>query len=44
MHYGRGLGVGDGKLANRACHEAHDLHSKQPELKYCAVNVAKVSP
>ncbi|MCP4664165.1 MAG: molybdopterin-dependent oxidoreductase [bacterium] len=41
MHYGRALGMGGGKLANLACHEAYDLHSKQPELKYCAVRVAK---
>ncbi len=42
MHYGRALGAGDAHLANLACHEAYDLHSKQPEFKFCAVRIAKL--
>jgi ferredoxin-nitrate reductase len=39
MHYGSSLGIGHGELANLACNEACDLHSKQPEYKFCAVSV-----
>jgi ferredoxin-nitrate reductase len=40
MHYGSALGHRD-ELANLACHEAYDIHSKQPEFKHCAVRVTK---
>ncbi len=41
-HYGRAFSVGDGRLANLVCNPAYDVHSKQPEFKYCAVKIARV--
>ena len=43
FHYGKALWVGDGKLANLVCNPVYDIHSKQPEFKYCAVKIAKVT-
>ncbi len=42
MHYGDLLGVGKGMLANLVTNNACDMHSKQPELKFCAVNISKI--
>ena len=41
MHYGSMLGIGNGKLANRITNPAYDIHSKQPEYKYSAVQIRK---
>ncbi|MBF8275244.1 MAG: napA [Candidatus Brocadiaceae bacterium] len=41
-HFGKATLVGSGRLANIVCNPAYDVHSKQPELKYCAVKIAKV--
>ncbi len=42
-HYGKALGVGDRKSANLVTNPAYDINSKQPELKYSAVNIVKSS-
>ncbi len=42
MHYGRLLGVGEGGQANLVCNRAYDIHSKQPEYKFCAVKIERV--
>lgn len=41
-HFGKATLAGSGRLANLVCNPAYDTHSKQPELKYCAVKLAKV--
>ncbi len=41
MHYGKMLGIGEGKLVNRVTNPVYDIHSKQPEFKYSAVCVEK---
>jgi predicted molibdopterin-dependent oxidoreductase YjgC len=41
MHYGRALGVGDGRLANLVTNPACDVHSMQPEFKFSAVRLAR---
>ncbi len=41
MHYGSALWVGEGRLANLVSNPVYDVHSKQPELKFSAVRVAK---
>jgi predicted molibdopterin-dependent oxidoreductase YjgC len=43
IHYGKAFLLVDGKLANLVCNPVYDVHSKQPEFKYCAVRVAKVA-
>ncbi|MBT6049201.1 MAG: molybdopterin oxidoreductase family protein [Candidatus Scalindua sp.] len=43
MHYGKSLGIGDRKSVNLVTNPAYDINSKQPELKYCAVNILKIS-
>ncbi|MEE9584136.1 MAG: molybdopterin oxidoreductase family protein [Candidatus Brocadiales bacterium] len=43
MHYGSSLWVGDGRLANIVTNPVYDKHSKQPELKFCAVKIAKTA-
>jgi len=40
-HYGPTLGVGEGKSVNLVTNAVYDIHSKQPEYKYCAVKVHK---
>ncbi len=40
-HYGPTLGVGEGKAVNLVTHAVYDIHSKQPEYKFCAVKVGK---
>ena len=40
-HYGPTLGVGEGKAANLLTNAVCDIHSKQPEYKFCAVSVRK---
>ncbi len=40
-HYGPALGVGEGKSANLVTNAVYDIHSKQPEYKFCAVKVSK---
>ncbi|MEP9410770.1 MAG: molybdopterin-dependent oxidoreductase [Candidatus Brocadia sp.] len=42
FHYGSMSLAGNDKLANLVCNPAYDVHSKQPEFKYCAVKVAKI--
>lgn len=42
-HYGPALGVGDGKSVNLITNAVYDVHSKQPEYKFCAVNIRKAS-
>ncbi len=39
-HYGPALRVGEGKSANLITNTVYDIHSKQPEYKYCAVKIA----
>ncbi len=41
MHYGKASVAEDDKLANLVCSPAYDVHSYQPEFKYCAVKVTK---
>jgi len=43
MHYGHVLGIGEGKLANILTHAEYDIHSKQPEYKFTAVNIARTA-
>ncbi len=40
-HYGPTLGVSEEQLVNLVTNAAYDIHSKQPEYKFCAVNVSK---
>ncbi len=40
-HYGPTLEVGEGKCANLVTNAVYDIHSKQPEYKFCAVKVGK---
>ncbi|MDP6925356.1 MAG: hypothetical protein R2568_08160 [Candidatus Scalindua sp.] len=42
MHFGSALKAGEGRLANIITNHVYDLHSKQPEYKYSAVNISKV--
>lgn len=42
FHYGSAIDMVDDRLANLVCNPACDDHSKQPELKYCAVTLRKV--
>ncbi|MCP4699820.1 MAG: molybdopterin-dependent oxidoreductase [Gammaproteobacteria bacterium] len=42
MHYGNTLGVKEGRAANLISNAAYDVHSKQPEFKFSAVNIVKV--
>lgn len=42
MHYGKVLGIGDGKLANLVTNAEYDIHSYQPEFKVTAVHIHKV--
>ena len=42
LHYGEVVSGAKNKLANLVCNPAYDKHSKQPELKYCAVKIEKV--
>ena len=44
MHYGSALSGAEDRLANLACNPAYDIHSKQPELKFAAVNLTKGRP
>ncbi|OQZ01591.1 MAG: hypothetical protein B6D35_02775 [Candidatus Brocadia sp. UTAMX2] len=44
MHFGKASLAGDDKLANLVCNPVYDVHSKQPEFKYCAVKIAKSVP
>ena len=41
-HYGSTLDIGEGKLANILTNNVFDIHSKQPEYKYCAVKLTKI--
>jgi len=41
-HYGYTLGVGKGKSANLLTGTAYDVHSRQPEYKFTAVNIQTV--
>ena len=41
-HYGPSLGIGEGKSANLVTNDAYDIHSKQPEYKFCSVKIRKV--
>lgn len=43
MHYGRLLGTENDSMANLVSNQAYDAHSKQPEFKFSAVDIAKVS-
>lgn len=43
MHFGKASLAGDNKLANLVCNPVYDIHSKQPEFKYCAVKISKSS-
>ncbi|MDM8539082.1 molybdopterin oxidoreductase family protein [Desulfobacterales bacterium HSG17] len=40
-HYGPTLGVDEGKSVNLVTNAVYDMHSKQPEYKFCAVNISK---
>lgn len=42
IHYGRSFQVNDNRLANLVCNPVYDVHSRQPEFKYCAVRVTKL--
>ncbi|MCP4150142.1 MAG: molybdopterin-dependent oxidoreductase [bacterium] len=42
-HFGPELGTGDGKLANEVTNAVYDTHSKQPEYKYSAVSITKMT-
>jgi len=42
MHYGEVTSGAKNKLANLVCNPIYDNHSKQPELKYCAVKIEKI--
>ncbi len=42
-HYGSALGTGEGSLANSITNNVYDIHSKQPEYKYCAVTIKNIS-
>ena len=42
-HYGPTLGIGEEESANLVTNDVYDIHSKQPEYKFCAVNVKKAS-
>ncbi len=42
MHFGNELGIGEDRMANLVTNNAYDMHSKQPEFKYCAVKIGKV--
>lgn len=42
MHYGSELGIGEGHMANLLTNAVYDIHSKQPEFKYCAVKIEKL--
>ncbi|MCF6155719.1 MAG: nitrate reductase catalytic subunit [Candidatus Brocadia sp.] len=42
FHYGSASAAGNDKLANLVCNPIYDIHSKQPEFKYCAVKVTKI--
>ena len=44
MHYGHAVLGEPDMLANLACNPAYDIHSKQPELKFAAVNLTKGRP
>lgn len=41
MHYGKLLGVGDGKQVNFVTNAVYDVLSKQPEFKFIAVKINK---
>ncbi|MDR4509782.1 MAG: nitrate reductase [Candidatus Brocadiaceae bacterium] len=43
MHFGDALHVDKGRLANLLTNQAYDIHSKQPEYKYCAVRISKAT-
>lgn len=43
FHYGSAIAMGNDRLANLVCNPVCDDHSKQPELKYCAVTLGKVA-
>ncbi len=43
MHYSKIPGVGSGKQANLVTNAVYDVHTSQPEFKYCAVAISKVS-
>lgn len=42
FHYGS-ASAGNGKLANLVCNPAYDIHSQQPQFKYCAVKMSKAN-
>jgi len=42
MHYGEVISGAKNSLANIVCNPVYDNHSKQPELKYCAVTIEKI--
>ncbi|MCJ7603864.1 MAG: nitrate reductase [Desulfobulbaceae bacterium] len=41
IHYGKALRSESNQLANLVTNNAYDIHSKQPEFKYCAVRIDK---
>lgn len=41
FHYGNAFSTNNDELANLVCNPVCDNYSKQPELKYCAVKIAK---
>ncbi len=41
IHYGCALGTGEENLANMLTHTEYDIHSKQPEYKFTAVNITR---
>lgn len=43
MHFGKVFSDVDGRLANLVCNPVYDIHSRQPEFKYCAVRIAKAA-
>lgn len=43
MHYGKLLGIGNGKQVNFVTRQVYDILSKQPEFKFVPVNVYKLA-
>lgn len=43
FHYGNTLGIGDGRSVNILTNNVFDIHSKQPEYKFCSVNIEKIN-
>ena len=40
-HYGKELGIGEGKSVNILTNPVYDFHSKQPEYKFTAIQIIK---